>query len=388
MKIVHVIPFYAPAWSYGGPVRVCYDLANALSDKGYNITILTTDAYDHTRRIGKDCEDTGSVKVKRFRNLSNRLAKKYNLFLPLGLSKYCKKNIKYADVIHLHSFYTVLNIIGAKYAKKYNIPYILHFHESIRPTQERGKQILKRIFIKIWGKKILKNAKSIVVLSSGELEELNRFDSHLTVKATIIPNPGPVWVGTDPKKNLIRKKYNYLKNDKILLSLSRLSRLKGIDLLIKTFGEIQKIDSSFKLIIAGPSEPSVREELEILALKTNKDKINFFGMADQNAKNDLYSIADFYCLFSRYEPFGITILEALSHSLPVFLNKTVGIADDISRNDCVIVVDGANSKSSGQMIVQQFNKKQKMARDCKDVLEKYSLEKIIDKMIKLYKGVV
>lgn len=388
MKIVHVIPFYAPAWGYGGPVRVCYDLANALSDKGHSITVLTTDAYDHTRRINKDCEDTGPAKVKRFRNLSNYLAKKYNFFLPLGFSNYCKKNIKHADIVHLHSFYTILNIIGAKYAKKNNIPYIIHFHESIRPTQERGKQILKQIFIKLWGKRILENAKSIIVLSSGELEELNLFDSRLTAKAVIIANPGPVWVGINPKKISIRKKYNYSKNDKILLSLSRLSRLKGIDMLIKTFGEIQKIDNSFKLIIAGPSEPGVREELENLALKTDKNNVKFFGMADQSTKEDFYSIADFYCLFSRYESFGVTILEALSHNLPVFLNKTVGIARDIANNNCIKIIDSTDSKATSKMIIQQFNKKQKMAVDCKDVLEKYSLEKIIDKMIKLYKGVV
>lgn len=386
MKITHVIPFYAPAWGFGGPVRVCYDLANEFASRGHQVCVLTTDAYDHIKRIDQVCEELNKVKVFRARNLSAKLAKGYNLFIPRKFGSLCKQNIKNADMVHLHSFYTILNVVASKYARKYKVPYIVHFHESIRPTPERGKALIKKIFIHFWGKKMLSEAKSIVVLSSGELEELKLFDAKLAEKAVIIPNPGPKYKGANKQKEQIRQKLGFKKDDKILLSLSRLSYLKGIDSLISVFRKTVDLDPKFNLIIAGPSEPGIRESLEAQTKALGlTGSVTFKGMVSEKEKDELYSVADLYCLFSRYEPFGVTILEALSHGIPAVLNKGVGIAKELEQTGCSSTVDASKPSIASKIVIGSFKNKSKMHSACQEALNKYQIAKIYSSILNSYK---
>lgn len=367
-------------------MRVSYDLATEFANRGNQVCVLSTDAYDHTRRITKVCEELNKVKIIRSKNLSNKLAKSYNLFLPLGFSKVSRENIKNADIVHLHSFYTILNVVASKYARKYKVPYIVHFHESIRPTPERGKVFIKKIFIRFWGNKMLSGAKSIIVLSSGELEELGLFNPKLVERAVIVPNPGPKYTGPSKNKEQIRKKLGFTKGDKILLSLSRLSYLKGIDLLVAVFKKVLDLDPRFKLIIAGPSEPGIRDALESQVKALNlTDSVIFKGMVSEAEKDDLYSVADLYCLFSRYEPFGITILEALSHGLPAILNSGVGIAKELEQTGCSSTVDASNPSSASRTLINSYRNRVTMQSACQEALGKYQIAKIYSSILNTYK---
>ena len=49
MNLLHVIPYYAPAWSYGGAMRAATDLARALP-AGHTVCVLTTDTLSPTAR--------------------------------------------------------------------------------------------------------------------------------------------------------------------------------------------------------------------------------------------------------------------------------------------------------------------------------------------------
>ncbi len=51
MNILHLIPYYAPAWAYGGAVRAATDLTRALAAAGHNVFVLTTDTFSPTERI-------------------------------------------------------------------------------------------------------------------------------------------------------------------------------------------------------------------------------------------------------------------------------------------------------------------------------------------------
>ena len=81
MKILQVIPCFAPAWDYGGPLRVCYELSKELVQRGHEVTVYTTDAFNSKNRITKSEEVIDGIRVRRFKNLSNSLANKHNIFL-------------------------------------------------------------------------------------------------------------------------------------------------------------------------------------------------------------------------------------------------------------------------------------------------------------------
>src|SRR6185503_15187989 len=45
MKLLHVTPFYEPAWAYGGMVRAVAGLCRALARRGHEVTVVTA-LYD------------------------------------------------------------------------------------------------------------------------------------------------------------------------------------------------------------------------------------------------------------------------------------------------------------------------------------------------------
>ena len=42
MKILHVIPSFAPAWRYGGPIYAALALTRELARQGHEVTVMTT----------------------------------------------------------------------------------------------------------------------------------------------------------------------------------------------------------------------------------------------------------------------------------------------------------------------------------------------------------
>jgi len=50
MRILHIIPYFYPAWAYGGTCRAAWELARALVRKNQEVAVLTTDALDSHRR--------------------------------------------------------------------------------------------------------------------------------------------------------------------------------------------------------------------------------------------------------------------------------------------------------------------------------------------------
>src|ERR1051326_2970540 len=87
MRITYVIPYFAPAWGYGGPPRVAFDMARHLVARGHQVHVLTTDAYDADHRINPSQQTMDGVFVHRARNLNNRWAWQFKVFLPLGFGE-------------------------------------------------------------------------------------------------------------------------------------------------------------------------------------------------------------------------------------------------------------------------------------------------------------
>ena len=56
MRILHLTPYYAPAYAFGGVVRSVEGMARALARRGHTVTVLTTDTLDQQTRYVGDLE--------------------------------------------------------------------------------------------------------------------------------------------------------------------------------------------------------------------------------------------------------------------------------------------------------------------------------------------
>ena len=104
----------------------------------------------------------------------------------------------------------------------------------------------------------------------------------------------------------------------LILAGGRLVRDKGFDLLLSICASLK---APFHLLIAGtgPEETSLKERMIALGLQ---DKVTFLGWRDDFQR--LLATADIVVIPSRYEPFGLVVLEAMARKKPVVVSDVSG----------------------------------------------------------------
>jgi len=326
LKILQVSNFFKPLWETGGVTRVNYEISKNLVQIGHDVTVYTTDGYKanfefQTNQFVK----VDGIKVYYFKNLFKSMASKITLTIPYYIPFVLRKEIRQFDIIHIHEHRTLLAVCVHYYAKKYNVPYVLQAHGSVLPHFQ--KQRLKKFFDIIFGYRILKDASKIIALTETEANQYMQMGIDES-NICIIPN------GIDlkeyenlPQKGEFRKKYSIKENEKVILYLGRIDKIKGIDLLIDAFSQLKNELNNVKLVIVGPKNDyfSILNE-NVKNLNLN-DSVLFTGPLYGIDKQAAYVDADVYVLPSRYETFPNTVFESCACGTPVIITDRCGIYD-------------------------------------------------------------
>lgn len=329
MRILQVIPYFIPAWGYGGPLRVCYELSKQLVRRGHQVTIYTTDTLDVKSRVKQQDESVDGIRVKRFRNLSNSIAYKHHLFLSPGMLFTVRKELPSFDIIHIYEYRTLQNVLVHHYAKDYNIPYVSGADGSL--VTGFRKQRLKKTFDRFFGHRIIRDASKLIAITPTEVEQYRELGVEES-KIVHIPNSIDISEYEPlPGKGAFRKKYG-ITEENIILFLGRIHKIKGLDILVEAVATLIKEGRSIRLVIAGP-DYGYLDYLKKLAKKLRiDDRITFTGFIFGEMKLAAYVDADVYVLPSIYETFPITVLEACACATPVIVTDRCQIADLVRDN--------------------------------------------------------
>lgn len=331
MKILQVISSFPPAFAYGGPARVAYDISKELVKRGHEVTVYTTDVLDKTSRHKFESNPTwlDGIEVYHYRNISNYFAANCGITCAPKMSLALRNNLKKFDIVHCHENRSFEAALLHHYAKKYKVPYILQAHGSVLPLFH--KQKLKNVFDYFVGFDLLNDASKLIALTEIEAEQYHKMGVTEN-KIEVLPN------GIDlvryenlPEKGVFRKKYGIKNNQKVLLYLGRIHKIKGINLLVEAFSELTSRMEDIKLVIAGPDNGFLSIlEAQIGDLNI-KDKVLFTGPLYEKDKLEAYVDADVYVLPSVYEAFPVTVLEACACGTPVIVTKNCAISNIVDN---------------------------------------------------------
>jgi mannosylfructose-phosphate synthase len=119
---------------------------------------------------------------------------------------------------------------------------------------------------------------------------------------------------------------------KVVLSIGRIARNKGYDLLIRAFSEVAVREPEARLVLAIGGErlePPEQQILEACRGLTRElglcERVTFSGFVPEADMADLYRAADVFVLPSRYEPFGMTAVEAMACGTPTVVTTHGGL---------------------------------------------------------------
>lgn len=309
MNILQVIPYFA--FTRGGDVNVCYNLTKQFTQMGHNVTILTT-TFDYNKEDTENIPNLTMVPIEY----------KFNLALFIyspKMKEWLENNIENYDIIHLHELRSYQNNIVIKYAKKFNIPYILQPHAST--PKHVNKSVIKYIYDFFYGNRIMKNATTTIAVS----EEEAYFDRLMDAKDVRVIYNGMNLEDFEklPEKGTFKEKNNI--TSPYILYLGRIDALKGINYIIEAFGKLPDDYSQYKLVIAGKIT-DYKKELDKIIKKYNlENKVIFTGFVEEEDKISIYHDAELFVNPVKYMGgVSITVFESLLSNTPVIVTKESG----------------------------------------------------------------
>lgn len=320
MHILHLTPYYAPAYAFGGVVRSVEGMTRALVRRGHSVTVLTTDAFDQTHRIDVTDETLAGVNILRAPNLSMPLRGRYNLSTPHGLRSLLRPLLSTVDVIHTHEFRTAENLLLTPLAARAKIPLVLSPHGTLTPST--GRSALKNIWDRLLSPAVARRFQSIIGLTAVEVAEVQSMWSGFGANAAfdVVPNGiDPTDYADLPGREAFRQRYG-LGDAPVCLFMGRLHQRKGVQILLEAFKAAAVPNA--RLLIVGPDE-GMLSTLQSLA----DDRVIFTGYLGGADRLAAFAAADLLALPAVGEGLPMVVLEAMASGLPVIVSPGCNLPD-------------------------------------------------------------
>lgn len=368
------VVFGITSLNLGGAERVLVDLANKLSEneKEYEITIFTIYSKGVLEKQLNTKIKLISIYNRQYSELT-KLQKKaiIPLYILLAKNRIYKTFIqdKYdKEIAFLEGPVTRIFSSGNEKIKK-----VAWIHSDIRKIFGTGikAKIKKKIDEKIYNK-----YNQIIFVSRDSLEN---FEKLYETKS----NKNVIYNYIDSKK-IIEKSKEYqpkeLKQNEVnLVTVARLVQAKALDRFIKVHSKLQGEGIKHNLYIIGDGPE--KERLQNLIEKENCEHTVFLLGAKENPYPYVKN-ADYFCLFSKFEGYGMVLEEAK------ILNKQILITDTAAKeavqnyNRSTVF---ANSEEGIYKGLKETIAKKECNQNLEDNLEEsYNNEEIIQKIKQLF----
>lgn len=315
MRVVHVTPYFAPAFRYGGPPRSVLGLCKGLQGAGVTVEVLTTVANGPTDLPASPPEgdEYDGVPVRY-------LARGFPwVWFAAPLRKPLAAALSRADLLHVHGIWNVPEWSAAALARRRGAPYVMSPRGMLHAgAQQHGHSLRKRVAYRLIERSRLAGARLLHATSDHEETVLRALA--LDVPIAVVPN------GVDQTAVLaapagFRQRLGIPASAFVVLFLGRIHRIKRLDLLAEAFGRARYAHSAMHLVIAGPDEQGLLADV----LRKLDLHAGFVHAMDTVADRDKWALlkdANAVVQCSDSESFGMTVAEALAASTPVVVTRT------------------------------------------------------------------
>lgn len=241
------------------------------------------------------------------------------------------------DLVHIHWLYDFACIAAARVALAARVPFVVQPSGSLDPHLLQKNRWIKRAYLATAGRPLLTRAEAVVFTTEQE-----------RTLAEYGPRR-PEWVvpvGLDastftplPRAGTFRASHAAI-NGPFLLFVGRLSRQKGLDLLIAAFARVARARQELWLVLAGPDPDGYGARLRTLAEQLGvQHRVIFAGLLPHETKLAAYVDAELFVLPSYAENFGAVVTEALACGLPVVISNQVNIHREMAAAGVATVVE-------------------------------------------------
>jgi mannosylfructose-phosphate synthase len=327
----------------GGQVVYVLELSKKLAELGYDVDIWTRQfedqaaeepCYPGVRILRVPCGGPGFI-PKEY------LYEHLHQWCDGALRRIAQEGLRYAFV---NSHYWDGGVAGQAASEALRVPHV-HTPHSLGLWKQRqmltdypdGGARFERVYNfetrNRTEQSLYRQADLVIATTTDQLDLLQGDYGVPSDKLRMIP-PGyddtrfyPVGSST---RVLLRRKFGF--EGKVILALGRIARNKGYDLLIRAFAEVASREPEALLVLAiggerlDPGEEHILGACRALVRELGLDeRVRFSGFVADGDMADIYRAADVFVMPSRYEPFGMTAVEAMACGTPTVVTTHGGL---------------------------------------------------------------
>jgi glycosyltransferase involved in cell wall biosynthesis len=166
----------------------------------------------------------------------------------------------------------------------------------------------------------------------------------------------------------------------LVLSVGAIQRRKNIARLVKAF---EKLPEPWRLALAGaPDGYGAAEELRAVEESPARDRIDLLGYVSTSQLDDLYSQATIFAFPSLDEGFGMPILEAMAHGIPVITSNCSAMPE--VAGDAAMLVDPNNIGDALLHLANDEPLREKLIRLGQERIKQFTWDAALEKTWAVY----
>lgn len=313
MKILHVISSLDKRG--GGTSEVVPRICRAMHDGGAEVQILV--CYHEKSEISIEAEKAIACGVGY--ECVERIRRPRILWL-LGYSPRfrmdARKWVAWADIVYIHGLWMAPGWIVAQEACRISKPYVVMPHGFLDPERLKISKWKKRLSTWLFDRKMLTRASAIIATSEYEANGIRAFG--LCNRIHIVP------LGIDIESFEVRGKTRdvFSLRTRTLLYFSRITPIKGLDMLASVWEKLYQHFPDWRLRIVGPDDRGYSKVVKkMFADNCPSGCYSIEGPVFGEDKFDVYKCADAFILPTRSENWSVAVAEAMASALPVVCTK-------------------------------------------------------------------
>lgn len=373
MRVLHVIPSVSER--SGGPAAAIVPMCRALRAEGIDVVLATTS--HGLRQFSAD--EISEYKGVPARVFPVQAGASFKYSRPL--TAWLKASVKDFDLVHIHAVFNHASVAAGNACRKAGVPYVVRPLGTLDPWSMKQKAGRKRIFWSLVGKRMLQGSAAVHYTAVGEkiATEESLGINHGRVIALGVELNG----STQPQAKAAEH-FPVLLGREYVLLLSRLDPKKNVEGLIHAFKSLK--DDAWRLVIAGDGPRDYVSSLKQKA--SGSEKIIFTGWVEGEQKEALLHDAALFALPSHQENFGLSVMEAMAHGVPVLVSPHVNLAPEIEAADAGWVVELTQLRDGLAMALECETERRLRGKAASGFARQHTWERTATELAQLYRELI
>ncbi len=378
LRILIATPAYWPSTAFGGPIHVFRSLVAGLAARGHHVDVVTSSLVELGRAGAR------RTSVREIDGARVHFAATPARFRWMGITPTVPlllRRIGRPDVAHVFGFRDPVGTLVARWCRRNRVPYAFEGLGMFTPRLRKVR--LKRALDATLFRGVYGGATAFVAASEREADEYRA--AGVAAEAIVVrPNGFPAPTDPSPRPGRLRRRLGLDADAPLVLSVGRVARGKGLDLLLEAARELPP--ASHVAIVGPDDRHGMVEELTRLRDAWGLgERVHLVGPLE-GPLLDVYADADVFALASAHENFGLVAAEAAAAGTASVVSERCGVAPLLrDRAALVVAYDATAVREAIARLLADPGLRARLGAGGREVAADYGWPRIVEQQEAIYR---